>query len=223
MLGYIRKASRTYTDVCQGHPLSFAAFKQMPWHHYGLLALEETQLSLRTPFLDNDFVRTAFRAPGSSEGGHDVCRQLIADGNPALTAIPTDRGSAGGHPWAAAGRAWIEFLRKTEYAHDVGMPQWYVRVHGVLNRFHLERLFLGRQKFAHFRLWYSHPLSRYVKDILLDGQTLSRPYLDRGRVEAIVADHIHGRRNYTSDIHKLLTLELVHRLFVDSRPAHRDD
>jgi hypothetical protein len=30
-----------------------------------------------------------------------------------------------------------------------------------------------------------------------------------------VAGHLKGDRNYTSAIHKVLTLELIHRLFLD--------
>ncbi len=62
-LPQIETANKTYDGLLRGHPLSFAVFRQAPWHHYGLLALEQTQLSLRSPFLDNDFVRTVFRAP----------------------------------------------------------------------------------------------------------------------------------------------------------------
>jgi asparagine synthase (glutamine-hydrolysing) len=54
-----------------------------------------------------------------------------------------------------------------------------------------------------------------VREILLDGRTLSRPYLDAKTVEAIVNGHTKGGLNYTSAIHKLLTLELLHRLFLD--------
>jgi asparagine synthase (glutamine-hydrolysing) len=56
-------ARETYAEVLKGDPTSFAVFRQAPWHHYGILALEKTQLSVRTPYLDNDFVRTVFRAP----------------------------------------------------------------------------------------------------------------------------------------------------------------
>jgi asparagine synthase (glutamine-hydrolysing) len=52
--------------------------------------------------------------------------------------------------------------------------------------------------------------------MLLDSQTLARPYLDRDGVEAIVTGHLTGNRNYTTEIHQLLTLELIHRLFLDS-------
>ncbi|MGH7898049.1 MAG: hypothetical protein ACREQQ_08850 [Candidatus Binatia bacterium] len=47
----------------------------------------------------------------------------------------------------------------------------------------------------------------------LDPATLSLPFLEREAVEAVVNDHLDGRRNHTAEIHKLLTVELVHRLF----------
>ncbi len=92
---HIRQASGTYAGILGEHPVSFAAFKQGPWHHYGMLALEQTQVSMRSPFLDNDFIRTLFRAPESAFAGSGVSLRLIADGNRALLRIPTDRGLAG--------------------------------------------------------------------------------------------------------------------------------
>jgi asparagine synthase (glutamine-hydrolysing) len=52
--------------------------------------------------------------------------------------------------------------------------------------------------------------------MLLDRKTLSRPYLESKSVEAIVCGHTKGGLNHTSAIHKLLTLELIHRLFLDA-------
>ena len=95
------------------------------------------------------------------------------------------------------------------------MPQWLARTDHIFSAFHLERLFLGRHKFCHFRVWYRDALSKYVQEMLLDSRTLARPYLNRKKVETIVRGHTAGTSNYTSDIHKLLTLEYVHRLFID--------
>jgi asparagine synthase (glutamine-hydrolysing) len=194
-------------------------FRQAPWHHYGLLALEQTQLSLRSPFLDNDLVRTVFRAPASVLANNDVCLRLIADGDAALRRIRTDRGLNGspGHLSAAAYRGVLEFLFKAEYAYDSGMPQWAASIDHLLSPLRLERLFLGWHKFHHFRVWYRDALSGYVREMLLDPRTLARPYLEPRRLEAIVEGHLKGDRNYTTEIHKVLTLELLHRLFLDQK------
>ena len=97
------------------------------------------------------------------------------------------------------------------------MPQWAARIDHLLSFVRLQRLFLGRHKFSHFRVWYRDALSGYVREMLLDPRTLSRPYLERRRLEAVVGGHLKGDRNYTTEIHKVLTLELLHRLFLDSR------
>jgi asparagine synthase (glutamine-hydrolysing) len=219
LLSHVHAASETYAGLIRGHPLSFAVFRQAPWHHYGLLALEQTQLSLRSPYLDNEFVRTVFRAPESACVSDDVCLRLIADGNAALRRIRTDRGLAGdgGRLPAAVLRGFLEFTFKAEYAYDYGMPQWVARIDHLFSPFHLERLFLGRHKFYHFRVWYRDTLSRYVEEMLLDPRTLSRPYLEGKRLETVVRGHLKGDRNYTTEIHKVLTLELLHRLFLDPR------
>ena len=213
----VRRAGETYDSLLRGHPLSFAVFKQAPWHHYGLLALEETQVALRSPYLDNDLVRTVFRAPASVLTNDDVCLRLIAEGDPVLRQIRTDRGIGATGVSAAASRALLEFLFKAEYAYDYGMPQWVARIDHVLSGLHLERLFLGRHKFHHFRIWYRDVLPRYVRDMLLDPRTLSRPYIERKGLEAVVDGHLKGGRNYTTEIHTVLTLELLHRLLLESR------
>jgi asparagine synthase (glutamine-hydrolysing) len=219
LLSQVQVAKETYASVLRTHPLSFAVFRQAPWHHYGLLALEQTQLSLRSPYLDNDFVRTVYRAPDSACLNNNVCLRLIADGDADLRRIRTDVGLAGNHGrlTAAVTRRFLEFTVKAEYAYDYGMPQWVARIDHLFSPFHLERLFLGRHKFYHFRVWYRDALSKYVREMLLDPRTLSRPYLERTGVESIVRGHLKGDRNYTTAIHKVLTLELLHRLFLDPK------
>ena len=215
-LRYVNDARRAYAALRQQHPVTFAAFRQSPWYHYGILALEQSQLSVRSPFLDNEFVRTVYRAPRNAALG-DVRLRLIRDTSPVLATIPSDRGVTpkGGSFTSIVARASQEFTFKVEYAYDYGMPQWLTVLDHYLSGLHLERIFLGRHKLLHFRVWYRDQLSDYVRQILLDRMTLSRPYLRKKSIEAIVADHLRGVRNYTTIIHKLLTLELLQRLFLD--------
>ena len=213
---YFRQAEETYKSLLPGHPVSFAAFKQAPWHHYGLLALEETQVSLRSPYLDNELVQTAFQAPPSMLANNDACLRLIADGSPTLRSIPTDRGEGKAGLMGALSRKVDDFLTRAEYAYDYGMPQWVARMDHFFSPLHLERVFLGRQKFNHYRVWYRDSLADYVSGLLLDRKTLSRSYLQKRKVESLVQRHLKGNGNYTSEIHTLVTLELLHRLFVDA-------
>ena len=213
-LSYVRGAWPTYDELRREHPVTFAAFRQSPWQHFGVLALEQTQLTVRSPYLDNEFVRTVFREPKADGRNHDIRLRLMAEGNPALGRILTDRGAGRGPKSLILGRL-LEFTFKAEYAYDYGMPQWLARIDHLFSAFHFERLFLGQHKLFHFRVWYRDSLSEYVRQMLLDPRTLSRPYLERTGVEAMVQGHLKGDRNYTNEIHKVLTVELIHRLFVD--------
>ena len=116
-----------------------------------------------------------------------------------------------------ASQQLLEFAAKAEYAYDYGMPQWIARVDHLFAPLHLERIWLGRHKVFHFRVWYRDHLADYVREILLDPRSLARPYVNREAVRRIVKGHLRGNHNYTTEIHRLLTLELMHRLFVDSR------
>jgi asparagine synthase (glutamine-hydrolysing) len=216
-LPHVDSARATYNRLVETHPLSFAVFRQAPWHHYGLLALEQTQVTMRSPFLDNDFVRAVFRAPPGEDAGTAASVGLVRDGNPALAAIRTDRGLLGArNGWRGrAAQELAHFTFRAEYAYDYGMPQWLARIDHAFGKLHFERLFLGRHKFYHYRVWYRDALAAYVKEMLLDSRTLSRPYLQRKTVEELVLGHLSGSQNHTSTIHKLLTLELISRSFFD--------
>ena len=214
---YIRQAVETHAELIRGNRLSFTVFKQAPWDYQGVVGLEQTQLALRSPFFDNNLVRTVFRAPQSVLGRNDDSLRLIADGKKELLQIPTDRGLAGqrGLLSRAAHRNFLEFQFKAEYAYDMGMPQSVAQIDHAFSTFRLERLFLGRHKHTHFRVWYRDALAGYVREMLLDQRSLARPYIDRKGLEALVRGHLKGNRNHTNEIHKVLTLELFHRLFLN--------
>lgn len=218
-VSHVDQGRATYYRLLQQHPVTFVAIRQSQWHHYGVFALEQTQLGVRAPFLANDFVRAAYQAPLAGGRVEDVRPRLIREGSATLGSLRSDRGVGGNQSalLAAASRAWLEFTFKAEYAYDYGMPQWVAGVDHALSALRLERLFLGRHKFAHFRVWYRDSLAGYVRQILLDPRTLARPYIEHRALETVVEDHLAGRRNYTTTIHTLLTLELLHRQFFDAQ------
>jgi len=215
--GWANRASATYMASRQGRTLSFILFKQMPWHHYGRFTLEQSQLTLRSPYLDNDLISLVYQAPADSNTDNRLSLGLVEEVNPSLSRIPTDRGVL--HrpipilTWAA--QLYETFAFKAEYAYDHGMPQWLARIDHLVAPARPERLFLGRHKFYHFRTWYWDQLSDYVRDVLLDFRTRSRPYFQGTYLEAIVKAHLGGYRNYTREIHQALTSELIQRHLIE--------
>ncbi|MGD0123920.1 MAG: asparagine synthase-related protein [Terriglobia bacterium] len=214
LLPQIRTAKETYATACRAHPVTFVAFRQSPWHHFGVLGLEQTQVAVRSPYLDNDLVKTAYCAPGPLAISEAVRVRLVQEGSTALARLRTDRSFGIGNFFS---RGLLEFSFKAEYAYDMGMPQWIAQLDHLFAPLHLERLWLGRHKVFHFRVWYRDQLAPYVREMLLDPRSLARPYLVPKVLQNLVDGHLRGNRNYTTEIHRLLTVELVHRLFLDSR------
>lgn len=207
----IDEAEETYRQEAQVPRLSFIAFKQVPWHHHARFAAERSQLTPRSPFLDNDLVALAFRAPRELEGSPHPLLGLITRGNAALDQVATDRALRSHQTrWGKLKHRWQEFTAKAEYAYDYGMPRWLVRTDRMVKPLHLERLFLGRHKFYHFRIWYRDQLSTALRD-----GDFARPlacYRD-GIPAQLIHQHAAGSHNWTLELHKLLTVQLIFRHF----------
>jgi asparagine synthase (glutamine-hydrolysing) len=214
--GSFRDAADTYANELQGHRLSFTSFKQAPWYMASKFTVERSQVTYRTPYFDNDLVALAYQTPAKLLDNEPALR-LIADGNPVLGKVGTDRGLAfRSVPGLNRALHWYqEFTFKAEYAYDYGMPQWLAKLDHMFGSLHLENLFLGRHKVAHFRVWYRDELSPCLREILLDPGARSRPYLRAGSLEAMLRAHSTGRRNCTSEIHKILTLEFIQRKLIE--------
>jgi len=209
-------AAETYAGELRGHRLSFTSFKQAPWFLASKFTVERSQVTYRTPYFDNDLVALAYQTPAKLLHNGPALR-LIADGNPALGKIGTDRGLAfRSVPGVNSALHWYqEFTFKAEYAYDYRMPQWLARLDHAFAPLHLERLFLGRHKFHHFRVWYRDELSRWLRETLLDSDARSRPYLRANSLEEILKAHTSGQRNYAFEIHKILTLEFIQRKLIE--------
>jgi asparagine synthase (glutamine-hydrolysing) len=214
---YIDQAVNTLRSIRDCHPLTLAVFKEGPWLENNRTILERSQLVLRTPYLDNEFIDLLYRASPEVRQNSDLSHRLIADGDRLLAAIKTDLGVRinGTSLRDLPGRLFRELLFKADYVFNYGMPQWLTGVDRLMRPFHLERIFLGRHKVYHFRVWYRDELSSYVEDVLLDRRSLGRDLFSKKNMEHIVRAHLSGKANFTGEITILLTLELAQRLLMD--------
>jgi asparagine synthase (glutamine-hydrolysing) len=215
---HIDNASEIFDKNTKGHKLSFTVFKQAPWFNYNRVSLEQSQLTTRTPFMDNELIRLVYRAPQEAVTNDDISLELVRDGSIELSKIITNRG-AGGNSYRFLSKSMqvcYEILRLAEIGYDYGMPNWLSQVDYYLTPFHIGKLFLGRNNFYHFRIWFRNELSDYVQEILLDRRTISRPYLNKGFVEKMVKGHIKGKYNFVREINNVLTVELIYRLLIEN-------
>lgn len=211
------QAAETYRQEAEGHRLSFIAFKQVPWHHYARRAVEMAEVVPRSPFLDNELVALAYRAPHGHEESAAPLLNLIMRGNPALDAVQTDR-ALRRNPVPGLSKlnnAWREFTAKAEYAYDYGMPNRLVRADHAVNWLHLEKLFLGRHKFYHFRIWYKDRLRGYLRS-LQSGHSDSSACYRSGAVQSLIDNHLTGRSNHTLELHKAVAVELMEKVLLRS-------
>ena len=63
--------------------------------------------------------------------------------------------------------------------------------------------------------WFRGDLHDYLKDILLDKQSIDRGYFQREKIEDLINEHKAGIRNNANRLWALLTMELWHREFMD--------
>ena len=215
---YVDKAIGTLDDVKKGHKLSVAVFNDFPWREYSKIAIEQSQSTFRSPYMDNDLVGLMYQAPSGMRASNQPQRRIIRECNPELSAIMSDRGySEAANPLISKIFELYHYtLFKADYTYLFALPHWLTRLDTICTSISGGRNLLGSQKFEYYRIWFRRELSDYVKEVLLDPQTTMRPYFDKMSLEMMVRTHTNGTRNYMGEISKALSLELTCRLLIDS-------
>lgn len=201
------------------HSVTRAAFEEIPWHLFGSLAAARSQLTFRTPYLDNELVELAFRAPARRRRVAGPALKLIHRRAPELAAIATDRGLA----WppnssrSLARRLFCEATFKLDYWHKEGLPDALAWVDPWWQSLARLRL-LGLHKFLPYRGWFRRELSAHVREVVHDARMSRLGFLDAGALRVLVDEHASGRRNRTAEINAALTLEAIDRLLLRGSP-----
>lgn len=221
---YLEMAEKTAQDFSKIHPLTFLLQGAIPWWWNSFVALETSQIEIRSPFLDNDFIRVLYRAPElPPDFGIKFELSLIARCKPELMNIPTTgtHGGKGIKAIAELKRLWILSLMMLDKAYNhedlpYNLTHAFAKIDKkIITPLHLDHIISGHAEFRRYRRWYRDELSGYIKDILLNEKTLTRPYWNRKGLIKVVNDHINGRGNYLREIRKALQIELLHRVLIE--------
>ncbi len=188
----------------------------------GFAAIQNSQVLERTPYLDNDLTSLLFAVPRQQLAGSFLQKAIIGRNYPVLCNIPSDKGVyVKSDSWSrntklalrAAVNRSLTFLDKG-YLY-IGLPSSLVRFDSFMQYTRLEHAFLGYSMLVAYRRWIRNELRDYLQTVLSDERTLSRPYLDRSYIQKMASHHFAGKANHATEIDKIVSLELWHRLFVD--------
>jgi asparagine synthase (glutamine-hydrolysing) len=212
-----RMESLSQQYVCRrGHPVSFAAFKEIPWNIVGSLTACRSQVSFRTPYLDNAILALAYRCPESLRLSPATAFRCIQKNNSRLSDLPTDMGLA----WQSSGlgrlfkRAFAKFTFKLDYLHNEGLPHWLSPLDPLFKRIGLSAGLLGQHKYLHYRSWFRKELAPYLQEVFPNALTSQSPFWNQDFLSRLAAHHLSGRRNYVLELNAVLTLEAVERLLL---------
>ena len=202
------------------HPVSRAAFHEIPKQLYGTWCAARSQLTVRTPYLDNELVRIAYQAPEASRRSPAAAVHLVNAEDPRMGGMATDRGYTfrGRDPsrWARRSLEYIAF--KFDYYYQDGLPRRAAFLEPALERLGRTGM-LGRHKYLPYRRWFRRELASYVAGVLHDDSTLRIPYWNPAFLRSAPKEHVSGRTNLVREINAVLQLDAARRLLLKHEPV----
>ena len=207
------------------HPITSAAFREIPWNLFGSLAAGRSQVNFRTPYLDNELVALAYQAPDGLRKSPLPAWRLVKTSNTLLGKIPTDR-----QPWpdrsglaATLRRFFSDVTFKLDYVNNEGWPDWLSPFDSIFRRVTLSLRIVGLHKYLHYRRWFRRELAGYINNAISDARIQQMPFWNPTFLQRLANDHVCGRRNYEREINAVLTLEAIERLLFRSFPREVEE
>jgi asparagine synthase (glutamine-hydrolysing) len=193
--------------------LSQTLFEEIPRYEFGRVAAEQSQLTLRTPYMDNVLAKLMYQAPEGIRATGRVQGRYIEERSPDLAAIQTNMGDMGNSSRVLVRLRYLFYMSvfKTEYVYLCATPHWLTRADRKLEKWHLERLLAGREKFEGYRIWLKTELSEFFRETLLSPKAEYGEFFDRRLVRQMLERHVAGTHNYMQELNKALTVELIYK------------
>jgi len=199
-------AHETIADERRCHPVTFAAFKAVPWSIAPSVAVADAHVSVRTPYIDADLVPMAYRRRPALEASR-VVQELIRIHNGALASIPTDRGLKIGTPTASILSEMTSRVSfKADYLLGDDGPDSFRKL-----RWLKSVLPWTSHKYLFYGEWFQRECRDFVLDILTDTRTVQREYLSGLGVQRLTESFHASANNRLAEINSIMTLELMQR------------
>ncbi len=208
-LPHMAQARATMAESRCPHPVTFAAFREIPWRLWGTVRCASSQIVFQTPYMDNELVALLYRAPSKLRSGAAVPQRFVEAVDPRLAKLPTDRG-----PSATAGRLLGAVQRlsgrvsfKADYWLSEGMPSPLIPYENRL-RATARSLFPKSHKYLQYRAWFRGRLLEQICE-LHSAMSTPPPFLNPLFCRQALARHLSGEGNYLGELNMILSLGLV--------------
>jgi asparagine synthase (glutamine-hydrolysing) len=217
--GLTRAAAAKPADGWQ-NPVTSAAFREIPWLSFGNLKAGCSQVSFRTPYLDNELVALACQVPSAMIHSALPALHLIKACSPAMSAIPTDRGFIGDQNSLNqfCRRLYAEVTFKLEYYNNEGLPKAVSGFNPVYRAITSRMGLEGLHKFLRYASWYRGRLRNFLTGRMASPNILQGRFWNTDFIQAMTGDHLSGRNNYGAEINMVLTLEAIERVLFRDLP-----
>jgi asparagine synthase (glutamine-hydrolysing) len=202
------------------HPDTFAIFQEVPLNLFGNLAAGRSQISFRSPYLDNELVALAYQCPVSLKKSSLPVMRLVKACSPALDRIPTDRGfiSDRSDPEIFLRRMFAEVTFKLDYCSDAGLPRRLAALDPVFKPVVRALGISGLHKFLKYSTWFRDALAPYATERIAAAQNAAHGFWDARQLGELAREHVSGGRDYPMELNAVLTLESVDRQLLRGLP-----
>lgn len=193
------------------HPLSRVVAEEIAWYEFGRVSVEQSEVILRTPYMDNELVQLMYQAPPGLRDSRDLQAKYVRRKSEELADVPTNMGRVRQNGQLTGTIAYSLFwaLFKAEFIYLYATPHWLTRLDRKLEWLKPERIIAGRQKFEGYRIWMKTHLAEFIRDVL-NSRARCTDLFDKAWVEKVVVRHTAGTHNYLNEINKMLTIELIY-------------